>query len=369
MSRTERAPPRINPEELAARRDELFLLDVRNREDYEEWPIEGSHNVPIYDELLDEDFSGLEAALDEIPRDREVAIMCVAGVTSARAADFLRDRGYQARSVTDGMRGWGRVHVAQEIPGVEGVTQVIRPGTGCVSYVVVDRGEALVVDPSQYVDEYRGIAAERDLEIVGAVDTHAHADHISGGRGLADAFDVPYYLPERDGGELTDYTPFGEPDSIPVGDRELAVIETPGHTPGSVSLRLDGVLFSGDTLFVESVGRPDLEDADEAAIRDAAGELFESLGRLADLPDDTVVLPGHYSDESEQPLATTVYHLREHNELFGLSERETFIDRILESLSDTPANYQQIKRINWGKEPLTEDAEDLEFGPNNCAAN
>lgn len=369
MSETHRAPVRISPAELAARRDELFVLDVRNRDDYEEWAIEGSHNLPIYDALLEEEFDGLEAALDEIPPDREVAVVCVAGITSARAADFLRDRGYDARSMTDGMGGWGRLHVTYEVPGLPGVTQVLRPGTGCLSYLVADRGEAVVVDPSQYVEEYRELAAERDLEIVGGVDTHAHADHLSGGRRLAETVDVPYYLPAVDGGELEAYTPIVDGGAIPVGDRELEVLETPGHTPGSVSLRLDGAILTGDTLFVEGVGRPDLEDDDEAAVRDAAEALFDSLGRLADLPDDLLVLPGHYDEEDQRPVVATLYHVRQHNELFGMDDQAAFVERVVGSLSETPANHEEIKRINWGLEPLTEEAEDLELGPNNCAAN
>lgn len=369
MSRTERAPAKISPEELAARRDELFVLDVRNEDDYETWAIDGTANLPIYDELLDEEFDTLEDALDEIPTDREIAVVCVAGITSARAAEFLRDRGYRARSMTDGMRGWGRLHLPYDVPDVPGVTQVVRPGTGCVSYLVADGGEAVVVDPSQYVDEYRKLAVDRDVEIVGAVDTHAHADHISGGRPIADEFDVPYYLPAADGGALEAYTPLADGESIPVGDHHLDVMATPGHTPGSATFRLNNAILTGDTLFIRGVGRPDLEDADKSAVREAAGELFDSLRRLRSLPDDTRVLPGHFSDEDDRHLVTTLGTLATENELFATTDRDTFVDRVVRGLADTPANYQEIKRINWGQAPLTDDAEDLELGPNNCAAN
>ncbi|WP_458188417.1 MBL fold metallo-hydrolase [Haladaptatus sp. NG-WS-4] len=374
MSNTDFASAEVSPSEVAERRDddELFVLDVRNEDDYEEWAVSGSYNVPIYDELLDEDFSGLESSLDEIPKDEEIAVICVAGVTSAYAAEFLTERGYEARSVADGMRGWGRVHQAYEVDGERGVLQIVRPGTGCVSYLVYDGDEALVVDPSQYVSRYRDIADEYGVEIVGAVDSHAHADHISGGREIADKFDVPYYLHEDDTGSLDEYTPIQDGETLPVGDRELEVIHTPGHTPGSASFAFGGSVLSGDTLFLQSVGRPDLEDGSEEAIREAASDLFESLQRLADRPDDTIVLPGHFSDEEIRPLATTLYSVETDNELFELVEDDDesqFVETIVESLSDTPNNYQQIKHINWGDEPLDDDAEDLELGPNNCAAN
>jgi glyoxylase-like metal-dependent hydrolase (beta-lactamase superfamily II) len=369
---TDHAPTKISPDEVAERRDELFVLDVRAADDFEEWALAGSHNLPIYDELLDEEFDGLETGLDEIPADREVAVVCVAGITSARAATWLREHGDDARSMTDGMRGWGRLHRAFDVAGAPGVVQVVRPGTGCVSYVVHGRSEAVVVDPSQHVREYRGVAAARDLDIVGAVDTHAHADHVSGGRRLATELEVPYYLHEADAGDLDGYTSVEDGQSMPVGDRELRVLHTPGHTPGSVSLRFGGACLSGDTLFLRSVGRPDLEDADEGAVRDASEKLFESLDRLLDLHDDTLVLPGHVSDEPVGPVGDVVYALRRRNEMLdrvAAGERDAVVETIVESLGETPNNYQEIKRINVGKEPLTEDAARLELGPNNCAAN
>ncbi|WP_114579125.1 MBL fold metallo-hydrolase [Saliphagus sp. LR7] len=370
---------KLDPAEVAQRIDEddaddLFILDVRNEDDYEEWRIEGSTNLPIYDELLEHDFSTLEEHLDDLPMDTEIAVICVAGITSARAAEFLRDHGFDARTIDDGMNGWGRVHQQYGIEGVEGVVQIVRPGTGCVSYLVYDGDEAIVVDPSQYVDQYLNAADERDLDIVGVADTHAHADHVSGARRLAGELDVPYYLHEDDAGELEHITAFADGESIAVGERELEVFHTPGHTPGSVSFLFGDALLSGDTLFLRSVGRPDLEDGSEEAIRTAASQLFDSLDTLTDLDDEIVVLPGHFSDESIRPLATALGDLREEttNELLSYvaeDDEEAFVETIVESLADEPANYNEIKQINWGKEQPGGDVESLELGPNNCAAN
>ena len=370
MNKTEHADHTMTPEEVAARRedDDLFVLDVRNEGDYEEWHVEGSHNVPIYDQLLDGNFTGLETSLDEIPKDKEIVVVCVGGITSADAAEFLREHGHDAKTMESGMNGWGRVHVTYETD-VDGVTQIVRPGTGCVSYLVHDDGEGVVVDPSLYVDEYREVADERDVDIIGALDTHAHADHVSGGRAMTDELDVPYYLNPIDAGELDGYTAIEDGDTISVGDCILEVMHTPGHTPGSVSLAWNNAVLSGDTLFIDSVGRPDLEGSDETDVREAAAELFDSLERLAELPGETIVLPGHFSDEDIRPVATSLDQLEEDNELFRMDDREEFIETIVESLSDEPANYNQIKAINWGKEPLTSEASDLELGPNNCAAN
>lgn len=100
----------IEPATLAQRlddKDDLFLLDVRNEADYEEWQIEDSTNIPIYDELLEHDFSTLESRLEDLPSKQEIVTICVAGITSARAAEFLRDQGFDAKSVDDGMNGGG----------------------------------------------------------------------------------------------------------------------------------------------------------------------------------------------------------------------------------------------------------------------
>ena len=302
--------------------EDIFVLDVRNEDDYEEWKIPGSTNVPIYDELLEYDYSGLENHLDELPEDKEIAVVCVGGVTSARAAEFLHDHGFDAKSIPNGMNAWGRVHREYDVPSADGIIQIVRPGTGCVSYLAHDGDEAIVVDPTQYIDQYLNIADDRGYNIVGVADTHAHADHVSGARRLAGELDVPYYLHAEDAGELDEITEIGDGDTISVGDRKLDVLHTPGHTPGSVSFRFGDALLSGDTLFLRSVGRPDLEDSSEAAVREASGLLFDSLSTLTDLSDETVVLPGHFSDEEVRPLATALGDLQAEstNELLSYVE-------------------------------------------------
>lgn len=361
----------MSPAQVAERDDSgVFLLDVRCERDYERWHIDGAYNLPIYDQLLGKEYTGLEAAIEagEIPSDDPVHVVCVAGITSARAAAFLRERGYDAVSMADGMLGWGRLHLAYDVEDAEGVIQVVRPGTGCLSYVVHDGGEAVVVDPSLYVREYVDVARERDLEIVGVVDTHAHADHVSGGRSLAAELAVPYFLHEADGGRLDWYVSIEGGDSIAVGDRALEVVHTPGHTPGSVSLRFGDALLSGDTLFIRSAGRPDLEDSDESTVRRAAARLFTTLREVAAMPDGTIVLPGHFSSETDRPLAAMLGEIHTTNELLVIESEAAFVERVVEGLGETPANFRRIKRVNRGLEPLGEETAQLELGPNNCAA-
>lgn len=360
----------IAPETIANRLeqdDEPYLLDVRRQEDYEDWHLDGAVNLDIYDELLDGTYDGLAAAMDDLPADREIVTICVAGVTSARAAAFLQEHGYEARSMEDGMRGWGRVYRSHETQ-VEGVIQIVRPGTGCVSYLVADDDEAIVVDPGLDVERYRELARARGLTLIGSVDTHAHADHISGGPRLVEE-DIPYHIHPEDMGSRDDVEPLREGDEIRIGSSILSVWHTPGHTPGSLCLRFGNGLLSGDTLFLDSVGRPDLDSDDAATVQAAARQLFESLDRLWELPPETVILPGHTSDSTERPISTSLSGLRSSNALATLSNKERFVDRVTAGLSSTPPNYQRIKAINRGRSSLTEDAADLELGPNNCAAN
>ncbi|GGL37115.1 hypothetical protein GCM10009037_20820 [Halarchaeum grantii] len=370
MSETE-----LDPTVLARRihaGDAPFVLDVRAEPEHEAWHIPGSVNVPIYEDLLERDFGSLAEHLDDLPDGRDIVVVCGAGVTSARAARFLRERGYDAFSVADGMRGWARVHLDEPVEGVPGVVRVVRPGTGCLSYLVGDGERALVVDPSQYAGEYRRLEEEYALEVVGVLDTHLHADHVSGARRLADALDVPHYRHPADVAATEDgVTPLADGGTLAAGERTVGVLHTPGHTEGSVTLDLGGALCTGDTLFLGSVGRPDLADADDEAVRAAARRLYESLERLLDYPDDTVVLPGHAADGTTSPLTASLGHLRESEGNAFLAhvvagDERAFVDAVRDGLGEEPANFERIKEINRGATPGI-DVEDLELGPNNCA--
>ena len=359
----------ISPTEVARRLragEDPYFLDVRPTDAFERWHIDGSHPLPIYDELAAGDASSIEARLDEFPEDREIVVVCNTGNKSWLAAEVLREHGFVAHSMADGMHGWGAVYEAYDVPGTP-VTQVLRPGTGCLSYLVSDAGAALVVDPGMHLEEYRRLLDDRDLRLVGVADTHAHADHVSGGPELAAEFGVPYFLPPADAYDRDGYAPIADGDEIAVGSVRVEVIATPGHTRGSVCLRPEGSLLTGDTLFVRSVGRPDLEgDADAA--RDGANRLFESLERLGGLPDSTLVLPGHFSTEPERPVAASLGEVAAGNRLLGIADREAFVEAVLADLPERPANYTEIKAINTGAAEPGADVAVLELGPNNCAS-
>lgn len=151
--------------------------------------------MDVYDELTNEPETAREAFTD-LPDNREIVTVCGIGAKSATATELITDMGYDAKTLTDGMHGWSRVHRHDAVPAALDATliQVARPGKGCLSYVLVSGGAAAVFDPSHYLEEYETILADLDADLVGVFDTQAHADHVSGGADLAARYGVPYYL-------------------------------------------------------------------------------------------------------------------------------------------------------------------------------
>lgn len=366
----------MDPDELNRRltteTDDVLVLDIRHREDFADWHIPDSINVDVYDELVDNPEAAKDP-LDDLPEDSEVVTVCAEGVVSQTATDVLNEMGYDATTLTDGMSGWSRVHTHATVPtDIEGrLLQVARPGKGCLSHVLISSGEAAVFDPSHYLDEYDTLLGEIDAELVAVFDTHAHADHVSGGKELASRHGVPYYLHPDDALNV-DVTPLADGQTIPVGDVDIEVIETPGHSEGSVSFDVGGAaLLTGDTLFHESVGRVEL--GVEAGIEDSdveanAATLYESLQRLLAYPDETAVLPAHDPGSPDPPVTATLGEVKERNEDLH-RDRDAFVDTLASDIPDHPPNFERVKRVNVGQEAVAHDElSGLELGPNNCAA-
>jgi glyoxylase-like metal-dependent hydrolase (beta-lactamase superfamily II) len=299
----------MRPEALSERlrtTDDVLVVDVRHEEDFEQWHIPDSVNVDVYDELAD-DPDAAKDILAELPEEKEIVTVCAAGIVADTATGVLDELGYDAETLADGMNGWSRVHrhapVEADIDGT--LLQVARPGKGCLSHVLVSDGEAAVFDPSHYLEEYEAILNEYDADLVGGFDTHAHADHVSGGAELAEKHGVPYYLHPKDALAI-EATPIEDGQTVTVGELDIEGIHTPGHSEGSVSFDIEGkALITGDTLFHESVGRVELgveagiEDSD---VEDNAATLYDSLQRLLDRPDDAIVLPSHDPGSPDPPV-------------------------------------------------------------------
>ncbi len=349
-----------------------LVLDIRHADEFDEWHIPGSTNIAIYDELIN-DQAAAKDALADLPDDREIVTVCAAGVISQEATTLLREMDRDAKTLVDGMNGWSRVHRSAEVdidvPGT--LVQVARPGKGCLSHVLISAGEAAAFDPSMYVGEYESIVADHDAAFVGVFDTHAHADHVSGGRTLADEQGVPYYLHPADAHDI-EATPVVDGQSVTVGNVEVAVVHTPGHSPGGVTFDIEGAaLLTGDTLFHESVGRVELgveAGLEGTDVEDNAATLYESLQRLLHRSEDPLVLPAHDPGSPDPPVAERLRDVVDQNADLQ-RDRSEFIRTLSSDIPEHPPNFQRVKRVNVGADDgPEEELSELELGPNRCAA-
>ncbi|MYL60749.1 MBL fold metallo-hydrolase, partial [Virgibacillus halodenitrificans] len=214
---------------------------------------------------------------------------------------------------------------------------------------------------------------DKGVEIKHLIDTHLHADHISGGRALAEKVGGTYHLPPKDATEVTfDYTALEEGKDITVGNTKVVVhpIYSPGHTIGSTSFIIDDkYLLTGDILFVKSIGRPDLAGKAE----DWVGDLRHTLyNKYKELSDDLLVLPAHYSFAEELgeggKVAAKLGDLYKKNEGLNVEDESEFRRMVTENLPPQPNAYQEIRQTNMGKiKPEVEEQKEMESGPNRCA--
>ena len=373
----------IAPDELRRRIEDgeaVTILDTRASGDFEEWHIEGEsveiENVPYFEFLDGVD----EALLEDVPVGDPLVVLCAKGGASEYVAGTLAEEGRDVAHLEDGMNGWASIYESAVVEGYDGpgtLVQYQRPSSGCLGYMIYDDGEAAVIDPLQaFTDRYLDDAAERGVELTYALDTHIHADHVSGVRAL-DEEGVTGVIPgaavDRGVTYADELQTAADGDTFTIGEVTVETLYTPGHTTGMTSYLVgESFLATGDGLFVESVARPDLEEGDDGA-PEAASQLYETLqDRILELPDDVIVGGGHTSDAAE-PAADGTYtaplgNLRE--EMAALSYDETeFVETVLEDMPPRPANYEDIIATNLGqRETDDEEAFTLELGPNNCAA-
>jgi glyoxylase-like metal-dependent hydrolase (beta-lactamase superfamily II) len=347
----------------------VTVLDIRADEDRAQWAIPGSLHVNAYEALR----RGEPGALADLPlpADRPVVAVCNAGRVSQVAADVLARRGFDARSLSGGMKAWSLAWNTAPVPLADGtatVIQVRRTGKGCLSYVVGSDGEAAVIDPSLPPEVYVDLAAAHGWSIRAVLETHVHADHLSRARALAAQTGATLLLPPQRRVRFP-FTALADGDAVAVGRARLTAMHTPGHTDESTSYLLNDVaLFTGDTVFTNGVGRPDLHAQPEAARR-RAHALFASLSRLRALPGSVVVLPGHAGEPiafDDVAVASPMADLAAW--LSGWLESEPgFVDRVTSNLPPTPANFTRIIELNESGDPAAGDPTDLEAGANRCA--
>ena len=239
------------------------------------------------------------------------------------------------------------------------VDRIFTPSLSQVAYLVADEaaGLAVVIDPRRDVQAYRDWADERGLRISAILETHVHADFVSGGKELSELTGAPLYA-SRLGDQAFPHHPLDDGEDIAIGSLVLRAFWTPGHTPEHMSYLLFDLaqgddpiaVFTGDALFVGDVGRPDLLGA--ARTGELVAQLYPTITqRFATLPDATLVYPGHTAGSScgkkivDAP-DSTIGTERRTNYAFQPATAESFAEAVLGNMPPAPTYYPELKRVN-----------------------
>jgi glyoxylase-like metal-dependent hydrolase (beta-lactamase superfamily II) len=356
--------------------ENFFILDVRNEEDHHNWKIEGQSvtmaNIPYF-ELLD----GADHILDRLPRDRKIVVVCAKEGSSVFVAEQLVESGLsEVYYLVGGMKSWSEHIEPVKIGEWENggaIYQFVRIGKGCLSYLITSGGEAAIVDAARLTDVYENFASAHHLRIKHTLDTHLHADHISGGRKLAEKIGATYWLPPKDAEEVIfAFQPLMDAQELTIGNTRIQIqpVYSPGHTIGSTSLIVNGqYLLTGDILFIESIGRPDLAGKAEDWVSDLRETLYS---RYTTLSGDLTVLPAHFGKVTELgeggKVAAKLGELYCNNPGLNIQEYDQFKYTVTTQLPPQPNAYQDIRQTNMGRIKLTdEEQQEMEIGPNRCA--
>ncbi len=356
-------------------KEDILVLDVRNEKDFNRFQVESPYdfdmlNVSYYDFMEIE-----EESVAKVPKDRSIRIVCAKEGSAKYVGELLVKHGYQdVRYLTGGIKTWGNLLVPRVVHDANGyqLYQFIRPGKASCSYGLIAGREMMLFDPSRNIDFYFGFAEEKGCKIIKTFETHLQADYIAGSRQIAEKSEAVFYggadFEGTNAGNtaLTD----GEIHTFSKEGPEVKVIFTPGHTPGSITYIIDDTyMISGDTIFIQSIGRPDLG----GKVDSWSTMLYNTLQQIAKLDDSLLVLPGHYMDWSEanQDLLFCLPfgEVKARNENIFSMDEEAFAGYIKDNMRPQPPEYALIRLANGNMETYDEEKqEELDLGKNECAA-
>jgi glyoxylase-like metal-dependent hydrolase (beta-lactamase superfamily II)/rhodanese-related sulfurtransferase len=235
--------------------------------------------------------------------------------------------------------------------------QMLDERCGCASYLIASRKslEAAVVDPALLIDQYEALLQERGFKLRYVIDTHVHADHVSGGRRLAARHQAELCLHES--ARVTyPFRPLKDREELELGQLRFRVVHTPGHRPELISLLVinpprspePSMVLTGDSLLVGDVGRPDFGGGD-------AEDQFRSMARLLELPDWVSVFPGHFEGPCGKGMcgrpSTTIGFERLFNPVLHL-DHGAFVSAITSGIPPRPLNMVAIEATNRGAADL-----------------
>lgn len=249
--------------------------------------------------------------------------------------------------------------------------QILHDDLGCASYLIADGGEAAVIDPKWEIEDYLQLAGENDFQITHILETHNHADHVSGRGRLHEATGATIHV-SADAGVEYEHEPLADGDTVEFGQVRIVARATPGHRPEHTAYAVEDrsrgetawLLLTGDSLFVGDVARPDLAVEPEEGARD----LYESLHGLDGLDDFVEVWPGHIGGSlcggagmSETPGSTLGFE-RRFNRFLTIGNADEFVRELTRDLAPQPPNFKRIVELNRG--PLLAETAQLDaFAP------
>lgn len=368
----------LTPAELFAHIDAgdvPLILDVRNQNEFESWRIEGTREVPTRNVPIWQAVEEVEDLAAQIPDG--TIVVCAHGNGSDLLIEMLAQAGRSVTNLVGGTAAWAELLICLPLPGLPEPFvgwQIQRPAKACLSYVIGVPGHGcIVVDPARFLQEYLDLAARADMTIMHVIDTHVHADHISGGPQLAERVNAIYHVPMEDTGGSTPFAnePLIDGAALDLGAASIEVlaVKMPGHTPGTTCIHIPGhLLLTGDTVFVRGVGRPDLTGQAD----DLAQQLFHTVHDvLRPLEPTTMVLPAHWTFLNEigtDGLVKTTLGEVFDSTLMSEADMAAFVREIVTSLPATPQIYDTIRLVNSGQPATAAEMETLEIGKNQCAA-
>lgn len=346
---------------------EVSILDIRPIQERTEWFIPGSVYYNAYDKLKANNPNALQGL--HLDKTIPIVTICAGGKTSLIAAEQLNEQGFEAYSLQGGMKGWSLSWNTARLsfPDFE-IIQFRRTGKGCLSYLVASNNEAIIVDASLPEEAYQDFLVKAKFTLKYVIETHIHADHLSRSKQLAESNKATLHLPAPNKVNF-DFVAVTGATVFQIGNISIKAIQTPGHTTESTSYLLnDKVLLTGDTLFINGVGRPDLKANNDEAMQKSK-MLYQSLQKLLALDENIIVMPAHTSQPVEfdnTPIQSTIGSIKQNVAILKLSEEE-FVNTILQRIPPTPANYLSIVEKNIKGDFSDINPVDLEAGANRCA--
>ena len=365
--------------EFLSNREEMLILDVRNEEDFERFNVEGPYqfemaNVPYFDFMEEEDTS-----VEKVSRKQPIKVVCAKEGSAQYVGEILVNHGFSdVAYLTGGIKTWGNMLVPKRINQVSdgyALYQFIRPGKASCNYFLIYQGEMVIFDPSRNYDFYKSFAKKRHAKIVRAFETHLQADYISGSKQIANETGAEIMAHVGDFGEASFlYSKVHDGESFTMGGNGpmVKVMHSPGHTPGSTSYIIDDKYFiSGDTIFIHSIGRPDLG----GKAKEWSAMLYDTLtNKVQSLDKNLDVLPGHFMNWAEANdqlvFSKKLENIVGYNaSIYALDSLEEFTEFIMDNMRKSPAVYDEIRKVNSGWMDVDMDEADvMDLGKNECAA-